>query len=218
MIAEGLESIGLYALSKCGLLEKLMLPTSVTDIQWGAFANNSTLTAAYFPVSLKGKGSAGKFENSPNVTVCYYDGEMPVGAPSRAQAAAWVSEDLAARYAKSGESAADYQNRFEAKFGSDLVAAMSMPTDKKDAQGNNMYVWQDYVAGTDPTDTNSVFTATITMVDGAPVVEWSPKLSAAEETRRRYTIYGKVGIESGEEWHSPTNAHDRFFTVGVEMR
>ena len=37
---------------------------------------------------------------------------------------------------------------------------------------------------TDPTDTNSVFTATITMVNGAPVVEWSPKLSAAEEAQQ----------------------------------
>ena len=41
---------------------------------------------------------------------------------------------------------------------------------------------------------------------------------AAEESRRRYTIYGKAGLESGEEWHSLTNAHDRFFTVGAEMR
>lgn len=68
------------------------------------------------------------------------------------------------------------------------------------------------------TDTNSVFTTTITMVDGVPGVEWSPKLGAAEESRRQYTIYGKAGLESGEEWHSPTNALDRFFTVGVEMR
>ena len=75
-----------------------------------------------------------------------------------------------------------------------------------------------FVAGTDPTDTNSVFTAMITIVDGELVVEWSPKLSAAEESRRRYTIYGKVGLEPGEEWHSPTNALDRFFKVGVELR
>ena len=134
------------------------------------------------------------------------------------QATSWVSEDLAPRYAKSGESAADYQNRFEAKFGADPVAAMSMPTDKKDAHGNNMYVWQDYVAGTDPTDTNSVFTATITMVDGEPVVEWSPKLSAVEEAKRTYTIYGKTSLESGEAWHSPTNSSSRFFRVGVEMK
>ena len=63
-----------------------------------------------------------------------------------------------------------------------------------------------------------MFVATITMVDGAPVVEWSPKLSAAEESRRRYTIYGRAGLESGEEWRSPTNALDRFFMVGVEMK
>ena len=134
------------------------------------------------------------------------------------QAAAWVSNDLATRYAVSGEDAADYIGRFEAKFGDDPVAALSKTTGKKDARGNNMYVWQDYVAGTDPTDTNSVFTAMISMVDGKPVVEWSPKLSAAEESRRRYTIYGRAGLESGEEWHSPTNALDRFFTVGVEMK
>ena len=55
------------------------------------------------------------------------------------------------------------------------------------------------IVGTDPTDTNSVFTATITMIDGVPGVEWSPKLSAAEETRRRYTIYS--GLKSdGPIW------------------
>jgi hypothetical protein len=143
-------------------------------------------------------------------------GTVPELTPE--QAATWVSNDLATRYAKSGESAVDYKSRFEAKFGSDLVAAMSKPTDKKDSQGNDMYVWQDYVAGTDPTDTNSLFTATIKMVDGAPSVEWSPKLSAAEETKRKYTVYGKASLEPGEEWHSPTNALDRFFKVGVEMK
>ena len=73
------------------------------------------------------------------------------------------------------------------------------------------------IVGTDPTDTNSVFTAMISMVDGEPVVEWSPKLSAAEEARRRYTIYGKSSLGAGEEWRSPINALDRFFMVGVEM-
>ena len=56
------------------------------------------------------------------------------------------------------------------------------------------------------------------MVDGAPVVDWSPRLSAAEEAQRTYTIYGRASLESGEAWHSPTNALDRFFKVEVEMR
>ena len=93
-----------------------------------------------------------------------------------------------------------------------------MPTGKIGHLGQSILVWQDYVAGTDPTDTNSLFTATITMVDGAPVVEWSPKLSAVEEAKRTYTIYGKASLESGEEWHSPTNALDRYFKVRVEMK
>ena len=143
-------------------------------------------------------------------------GAIPELTP--AQATTWIATELATRYAKSGEGAAGYQSRFEAKFGTNPVAAMTMSTNKKDAKGNDMYVWQDYVAGTDPTDTNSVFTAAITMVDGMPVVEWSPKLSAAEEARRRYTIYGKSSLESGEAWHSPTNALDRCFKVGVEMK
>ena len=56
------------------------------------------------------------------------------------------------------------------------------------------------------------------MMASVPVVEWSPKLNAAEEAQRTYTIYGRAGLESGEEWHSPTNALDRFFMVGVEMK
>ena len=55
------------------------------------------------------------------------------------------------------------------------------------------------------------------MVDGEPVVEWSPKLGAAEEAQRTYTIYGRAGLESGEAWHSPTNALDRFFTVHSDI-
>jgi hypothetical protein len=31
-------------------------------------------------------------------------------------------------------------------------------------------------------------------------------------------VYGKASLESGEDWHSPTNALDRFFKVGVEMK
>ena len=80
-----------------------------------------------------------------------------------------------------------------------------------------MYVWQDYIAGTDPTDTNSVFTARVEMVDGLPVVTWEPKLSADEEARRSYTIYGKTNL-TDRVWHSPTNEASRFFKVGVEMR
>ena len=77
-------------------------------------------------------------------------------------------------------------------------------------------MWQDYVAGTDPTDTNSVFTATITMVDGAPVVTWSPELPPEQAAFRAYTIYGKTNL-TDKAWHSQTNEASRFFKVTVDM-
>jgi acetyltransferase-like isoleucine patch superfamily enzyme len=40
------------------------------------------------------------------------------------------------------------------------------------------------------------------MVDGLPVVTWEPKLSAGEESRRSYTIYGKTNL-TDKTWHSP---------------
>ena len=131
------------------------------------------------------------------------------------QATSWVSEDLATRYAKSGESAAGYQGRFEAKFGSDPVAAMAMPTDKKDAKGNDMYVWQDYVAGTDPTNAASIFTAAISLSNGVPYISWSPDLNT-NGIVRNYTVLGKTNLTDTADW-APTNSAHRFFKVKVEM-
>ena len=82
---------------------------------------------------------------------------------------------------------------------------------------NGHKVWECYVAGTDPTDTNSVFTANIEMVDGAPVITWSPELSPEQAALRAYTVYGKTNL-TDQAWHSPTNEASRFFRVGVEMR
>ena len=110
---------------------------------------------------------------------------------------------------------------FVEKFGTDLSAALLKPTGKKNAVGDDMYVWQDYVAGTDPTDPKSQFTAKIEMVDGEPVVVWSPKLSDAEAAKRIYTTYGKKTLEADEPWtpvEAPAQGGWRFFKVGVEMR
>ena len=117
---------------------------------------------------------------------------------------------------------------FVEKFGSDLSAALLKPTGKKNAVGDDMYVWQDYVAGTDPTDPKSQFTAKIEMVDGEPVVVWSPKLSEAEAAKRIYTTYGRKMLEGSrgdeparEMWtpvETPAQGGWRFFKVGVEMR
>ena len=78
-----------------------------------------------------------------------------------------------------------------------------------------MQIWQDYVAGTDPTNAASVFTAGIEFVGGVPQVTWSPDLNTNGAVRS-YTIWGKESLTDAA-WHSPTNAADRFFKVSVEM-
>ena len=103
----------------------------------------------------------------------------------------------------------------------DCSEALRLPSGKRDAAGRPMYVWQDYVMGTDPTDTNDVFKATIT-IDGDDVnVSWSPELPAAEAAKRVYTVYGKAELSDAEWIPIPDGADKsayRFFKVGVEMR
>lgn len=82
--------------------------------------------------------------------------------------------------------------------------------------GRLLQVWQDYVAGTDPTNLTSRFTAKIEMVDGAPVVKWEPDLNT-NGVIRAYKVYGKETLQSGGEWQYPTNSLHRFFKVTVEM-
>ena len=109
---------------------------------------------------------------------------------------------------------------YVAKFGSDFASSLLKPTGKKDAAGNSLQVWQDYVAGTDPTDMNDTFRATISIVDGDPVVSWVPTLAAAEAAKRSYTVYGRQSLYSGD-WTPVAAGHAKdynFFKVTVEMK
>ena len=86
---------------------------------------------------------------------------------------------------------------------------------KVDASGNPMYVWQDYVAGTDPTNTASRFTAAISVSNNLPYITWSPNLNT-NGVVRKYTILGKESLTDTADW-APTNSTHRFFKVKVEM-
>jgi hypothetical protein len=106
------------------------------------------------------------------------------------------------------------------KFGNDFAASLMKPTGKKDVAGVALQVWQDYVAGTDPTDVNDVFRADIKMVNGDPVISWYPKLSEVESAKRVYTILGRQSLFS-EDWDSVEDGDAKrfnFFKVTVEMK
>lgn len=110
---------------------------------------------------------------------------------------------------------------FSEKFGTDFAKAATMETGKVDGDGNAMQVWQDYVAGTDPTDADSKFTVRIEMRDGRPKVTWTPDANAggARSRKRVYTVWGKRELSDGE-WTpdvDETSGEWKFFKVTVGM-
>jgi hypothetical protein len=75
---------------------------------------------------------------------------------------------------------------------------------------NNRPIWESYIAGLTPTNTASTFTASITFLNGSPLITWSPNL-----IDRSYTVQGKATL-SAPSW-GVTNNTSRFFQVKVDM-
>ena len=91
---------------------------------------------------------------------------------------------------------------------------------KRDGQGQLLPIWQDYVAGTDPTDEKDVFRASITIVDGKVTISCSPELDDARKAMRKYTTWGKKSLMDTKwtEVEEGCEAEFNFFKVSVEMR
>jgi uncharacterized repeat protein (TIGR02543 family) len=90
--------------------------------------------------------------------------------------------------------------------GSDYEAA-----DTGDPDGDGFFAWQEYVAGSNPTNRTSAFRAMISFSNGVRLVTWSPDL----RPDRIYTVQGKTNLTDAA-W-GPTNSASRFFKVYVEM-
>ena len=109
---------------------------------------------------------------------------------------------------------------FVEAFGADFGKALMKATGKKNSSGKDMYVWQDYVAGTDPTDKDDTFTAIISFIDGKVQISYSPELDEEDKALRKYTVYGKRTL-SDDEWLIVAEGQEsdfKFFKVTVEMR
>ena len=100
-------------------------------------------------------------------------------------------------------------------FDSDFETAAKQATSKVDANGQQMAVWQDYVAGTDPTNPNDYLRAMIAVSNDVPIVTWTPNLNTNGEVRV-YTVMGKTNLTDAA-WVCPTNSGHRFFKVKVEL-
>ena len=99
-----------------------------------------------------------------------------------------------AQYPVAGQSAADYE-----------TAA------RTDSDGDGQAAWQEYLAGSVPTNAHSFFQAGIAVSNGMPRLTWSPDLGSA----RVYLFEGKTNL-TDSAWGT-TNAGSRFFRAKVSM-
>ena len=95
---------------------------------------------------------------------------------------------------------------------SDYFAALTNLSGKADCNGVKLPYWADYIFGTDPTNSASVFTVTnISVAAGVVTLQWTPNLGD-----RDYKVWGKTNLLDAV-WHSPTNSSTRFFMVEVSL-
>ena len=237
-LPEGLETISPYAFQGCGALAGLVFPESVASIPATALEGCGALWTEWYRALSNlaagggasgggsGDGTAERVSLTvTNVIVHYVTQSVPSEAVTPGTNSTGIvnviAEVTAGKAIAISEDWAKQYPGFEETFGSDFGAALTMETGKRDGAGNPMFVWQDYVAGTDPTDPGSVFTASLTFdaETGEPVISWSPELSPAEAAKRRYTVSGKVRIIDPDWLPIEGNAGDfNFFRVAVEMR
>ena len=112
-----------------------------------------------------------------------------------------------------------------ATYGGDYEAMANSQSPGKNGSGkvwpngSVYYVWQDYVAGTDPRKDDSVFTAKIEIVDNKPVITWEPDTPELRATRE-YITYGKKTLLD-VDWTPVTDSNKdqyNFFKVEVKMK
>ena len=107
-----------------------------------------------------------------------------------------------------------------AKFNGDYDVFLTQSSGKVKANGYPLSIWEEYVAGTDPADPDSIFKVTeVTFENGVLKVSWEPDLG----DDRKYTEYGAMGLGSAASWVDMSTVPDEeksaypFRRVGVDM-
>ena len=239
LVVDGVEypvsRIGTNVFANATDLTEITIPECIESISPSAFSGCDKLWASWFKRLASGidTGSAGAGDTSAaetsivltvtNVVVHYVTAskQSDMVTPPESTGLVNVIAEVTPGVSVSIPSTwADRYSGFVTKFGSDFSAALMKPTGKRDGSGNAMLVWQDFVAGTDPTNPDDKFSASIMFdSEGKPVLSWTPELSASEAGKRIYRKFGKVRLNDNE-WtliDGDEGAYN-FFRVTVEMR
>lgn len=234
-LSENLEHISIRAFYGCKALTQVDIPSSVHELGTLTFGACDALSAVRF------KGNAPKiyynqttspFDASHSI-ICYvylgtygWSGNwksneipptwnaMPIMAIGQGMSVSIEINDVGETL-EVGTEWMDLYPTFCKRYGFNLAEALMRKSGKVDVHGNPLYVWQDYVAGTDPTDVSSVFKAKITLVDGKPKVEWEPNLNENGAVRE-YKVFGKENLTDAA-WQFPISDQCKFFKVEVSM-
>ena len=224
-IPNGVVGIASNAFENCENVELVSIPESVAAIPNATFANCDGLWANWYKAMAKGGDATDSVTLTvTNVVVHYVTASVPSTAVTPAEQTGLVN--IIAEVTSGGPVAIastwmEQYPGFEERFGSDFTAALTKPTGKRDSAGNAMLVWQDFVAGTDPTKDDDVFTASITFdSSGNPVISYTPELSEAETAKRTYRKFGKVKLNDAVWTEIPDGEEDsyNFFKISVEMK
>ena len=231
-IPGGVTNIGYQAFSSCSLLASVSLPTSLRTVGEDAFSMTPYGDAMNARMLLSASGQAGGSVSSSvtvvstNVVLHYVvNGKetTDVVPPADTDFVAVVTEVKGGTVAIPQSWAERYPD-FAAQYGTDFGKALTMPSKGKfGLNGAPMLVWQDYVAGTDPTDPNDRFSASLTFdaVTGRPVISWSPEMKDAKGNYlRKYTTWGKKSLADASWTEVPQGRESEygFFKVTVEMK
>ena len=230
-IPDSVLSIGDYAFRGCSSLKIVTMSNFDISFGEGCFKGCPAYERAIYKAAFGANGSGVEANEVSltvtNVVVHYVSTSVTSEAvtPSEETGLVNIIAEVRAEnkpVAISSAWADQYGEAFTAKFGDDFAAAITAQTGKKDGAGNAMCVWQDYVAGTDPTDEDDVFKASITFdkETGEPVISWTPELSETEAAKRSYRKFGKVSLKD-DDWmpiDGDNAAGFNFFKVTVEMK
>lgn len=207
--AGAIDSIGNAAFDWCLGLQTITFCGPVGTIGDDAFMVCPTLEALYFKGDSPSWGENQFWYATPTV----YAEKDTAGWGAAATRVGFVVSYIGGGETTVPNAWIDKYPSFLAAAGGDYQAAANS------VGANGVTLRESYVAGLDPTDEASKFTAILTIENGEPKISWSPDLSE-DAVPRTYTIYGKPSFDADEQWQVVTDGNKskmKFFKVTVDL-